>query len=184
MDKAIVILVVIGLAVACFAVAGLAGGAMEAETEAHRTETQAVLVQAETERAEVEILQESQRTLEDVATAAMAEAQASRAEARTERARAQVERERADRIQAEYHQLALEALKERDESSWSSGLVAVMIVAVVGVAVVLLLLRRWERVIVILSPGVPTPPWLTAGSGDIVTWEEQVAIRHDEVIIE
>ena len=114
----------------------------------------------------------------------MAEAQASRAEARTERARAQVERERADRIQAEYHQLALEALKERDESSWSSGLVAVMIVAVVGVAVVLLLLRRWERVIVILSPGVPTPPWLTAGSGDIVTWEEQVAIRHDEVIIE
>ena len=183
MDKAIVILVVIGLAVACFAVAGLAGGAMEAETEAHKTEARAVLVQAETERAEAEILQESQRTLEDVATAAMAKAQASRAEARTERARAQVERERADRIQTEYHQLALEALKERDESSWPPGLAAVMIVAAVSVVVVLLLLRRWERVIVILSPCVPTLPWLTTGSGDIVTWEGQAA-RHDEVIIE
>ena len=72
MDKAIVILVVIGLAVACFAVAGLASGAMEAETEAHKTKAQVALIQAETERAKVEILRESQRTLEDVATATAA----------------------------------------------------------------------------------------------------------------
>ncbi len=137
------------LIASCVWLMSMISPALQTEAETRHTEAQVELIESETS-------QESQRALSNIIDVLLAELRA--------------EREQSDRIQREQFQLLVELAEELRQPNYTW--LWVMLIVVSGIAIVLLLRRHERIVVVMLPPGVPNP-WLPVGSTDVVPWEKQ-----------
>ena len=149
MNRVALVLLVALVSVGCLGVAliggGSAAGAIETQAEVNRVEAEASRLEAESDRLEAESelvdsqsVSHTQAALVQIAAAAIVNADTARSAAV----------ERADRVQGEYHELALETIRGQRRLWWPWAVVAVVAVTAAGVVV-------WSQrrpVVVVISP--------------------------------
>jgi hypothetical protein len=136
---ALVLLVLVSV-VGCVAVAAAGMPVAKMQSEAALVDAEASLVDAESELVDSRSISHTQAALVQIAASAIANADAARSEAAG----------RADRIQTQYHELAIETMRKRRRSWWPWLVVAVVAATAAGVV---LQSRRRPVVVVIRLNG-------------------------------